>query len=347
MIGVRFMENFVIAVTRTCGSGATSISKMLAEKLGINVYDRNLLRLASDDSGINEELFAKADEHMKQSLLYKVSKKVYKGELIGPESDDFTSNENLFNYQAKVLKELAQNESYICIGRAADFVLKDNERLITVFFHAPMENRIKRAMELTGFDIPVAKNGIFWVEDYMTNDVNYNSGPQILGNSHSPIRYQDALKSAAYIGRLNDNKTYYEQYETKYLSLALGYELLFVRIIKQGLDPGDAVIVNLSYSQNGETDGSDWVPYQKALLVGPESGDASVVVALPPNAWKFEEETAWSANYTATNPIEKRKFENQQTATDNPVTFINTKKDKEQITVHDEANVENRMSPTS
>ena len=202
-------------------------------------------------------------------------------------------------------------------------------------------------MELTGFDIPVAKNGIFWVEDYMTNDVNYNSGPQILGNSHSPIRYQDALKSAAYIGRLNDNKTYYEQYETKYLSLALGYELLFVRIIKQGLDPGDAVIVNLSYSQNGETDGSDWVPYQKALLVGPESGDASVVVALPPNAWKFEEETAWSANYTATNPIEKRKFENQQTATDNPVTFINTKKDKEQITVHDEANVENRMSPTS
>ena len=72
-----------------------------------NVYDRNLLRLASDDSGINEELFAKADEHMKQSLLFKVSQKVYKGELIGPESDDFTSNENLFNYQAKVLKELA------------------------------------------------------------------------------------------------------------------------------------------------------------------------------------------------------------------------------------------------
>ena len=196
-------------------------------------------------------------------------------------------------------------------------------------------------MELTGFDIPVAKNGIFWVEDYMTNDVNYNSGPQILGNSHSPIRYQDALKSAAYIGRLDDDETYYGLNKNKYLSLALGYELLFVRIIKQGLDPGDAVIVNLSYSQNG-----DWVPYQKALLVGPESGNASVVVALPPNAWKFEEETAWSANYTATNPTETRTFENQQTATENPVIFINTKKDKEQITVHDEANVENRMSPT-
>lgn len=200
-------------------------------------------------------------------------------------------------------------------------------------------------MELTGFDIPVAKNGIFWVEDYMTNDVKYNLGPHILGDTHSSIRYQDALKSAAYIGRLDDDETYYGLNKNKYLSLALGYELLFVRIIKQGLDPGDAVIVNLSYSQNGKTEGSDWVPYQKALLVGPESGDASVVVALPPNAWKFEEETAWSANYTATNSIETRKFDNQQQVTD--VTFINTKKDKGQITVHDEDNVENRMSPTS
>ena len=117
-------NNYVIAITRTCGSGATSISKILGERLGINVYDRNLLRLASDDSGINEELFARADEHMKQSLLYRISRKVYNGEIIPPDSNDFTSNDNLFNYQAKVLKELAANESFICIGRAADYILK-------------------------------------------------------------------------------------------------------------------------------------------------------------------------------------------------------------------------------
>ena len=200
-------------------------------------------------------------------------------------------------------------------------------------------------MEVTDFDIPVTKNGMFWVEDYMTGDVNYNLGPHILGDSHSPIRYQDALKSATDIGRLADNATDYKANKYKYLSLALGYELLFVKIIKQGLDSGDAAIVNISYSKNGEINSADWVPYQKALLVGPTSGDASVYVALPPNAWKFEEETTWSANYTATKPIETRKFENQQQVTD--VTFINTKKDNGQITVHDEANVENRMSPTS
>jgi predicted outer membrane repeat protein len=201
-------------------------------------------------------------------------------------------------------------------------------------------------MELTGFDIPVAKNGIFWVEDYMTNDVKYNLGPQILGASHSPIRYQDALKSAAVIGRLNDDEVGYNENRYKYLSLALGYELLFVRIVKQGLDPGDAAIVNVSYSKNGEISGSDWVPYQKALLVGPESGNAYVIVALPPNAWKFVEETAWSENYTATNATQKIKFDNQEQASAADVTFINTKKDKSSITVHDEANIENRMSPT-
>ena len=199
-------------------------------------------------------------------------------------------------------------------------------------------------MELTGFNIPVAKNGIFWVEDYMTNDVEYDLGTIFFGESHAPIRYRDALKSAAVIGRLEDNDTYYTAKRSKYLSLALGYELLFVRIIKQGLDPGDAAIVNVSYFKTGETSSSEWVQHQKALLVGPESGDASVIVALPPNAWKFAEETAWSENYTAVNPIETRKFSNQDQVKD--VTFKNTKKAKSDITVHDEDNVENRMRPT-
>lgn len=57
-----------------------------------------------------------------------------------------------FNYQAKVLKELAANESFICIGRAADYILKDNPNLITIFICAPMDKCIKREMELLSFD---------------------------------------------------------------------------------------------------------------------------------------------------------------------------------------------------
>ena len=96
------MGNYVITIARGYGSGGRTIGKMLAQELGISCYDRELMRLASDESGINESLFAKADEKLKSSLLFKVAKNTYKGEIIGPDSDEFVSNDNLFNYQANM-----------------------------------------------------------------------------------------------------------------------------------------------------------------------------------------------------------------------------------------------------
>ena len=126
--------NFAIAITRTCGSGGGSyIGKKLAADYGIDLYDRKLLRLASDDSGISEELFARADEKLKKTLLFKVSRKSYGGEVIPPESADFTSNENLYNYQVKVIRSLAEQSSCVIIGRCADSVLTDFPGLLRVF----------------------------------------------------------------------------------------------------------------------------------------------------------------------------------------------------------------------
>lgn len=143
------MSKYVITIARSYGSGGRTIGKMLSEQLGIPYYDRDLLRLASDDSGINEQLFAKADEKLKKSLLFKIASKVYKGEIIPPDSDEFVSNDNLFNYQAKIIKELADTESCIIIGRCADFVLKDYENVVKVFVHAPLDDCIKNVKEIT------------------------------------------------------------------------------------------------------------------------------------------------------------------------------------------------------
>ncbi len=170
------MERFVIAVTRTCGSGATSISKLLAQRYGIDMYDRNLLQLASEESGINEALFAKADENVKKSILYKVSRKVYKGELIPPESDDFTSNDNLFNYQAKVLKELANEESYICIGRAADYILKDYKNVIKVFIYAPFEKCVEKECARLGLSEKESIKHVKDTDKYRSDYYKYHTG---------------------------------------------------------------------------------------------------------------------------------------------------------------------------
>lgn len=144
------MSKYVITIARGYGSGGRTIGKMLAEELKIPYYDRDLLRFASDDSGINEQLFAKADEKLKKSRLFTVAKNVYKGEIIPPDNDDFVSNDNLFNYQAKIIKELAKTESCIIIGRCADFVLKDYENVVKVFVHAPLVNCINTLKQMTG-----------------------------------------------------------------------------------------------------------------------------------------------------------------------------------------------------
>ena len=102
------MEHTVITIARGYGSGGRTLGKLLAEELGVNCYDRELLRMASEESGINEALFGEVDEKVKNTPLFGISKKIYKGEIFPPESDEFVSGDNLFNYQAKCIKELAK-----------------------------------------------------------------------------------------------------------------------------------------------------------------------------------------------------------------------------------------------
>ena len=139
------MKKVVITIARQYGSGGKTIGEMLAKELGIPYYDKDLMRLASEDSGINEALFVKADEKVKSTRLFKIARNTYHGELIPPESDDFVSNDNLFNYQAKIIKQLAKEESCVIIGRCADYILQDYDNVLSVFVHAPREFCMEQA----------------------------------------------------------------------------------------------------------------------------------------------------------------------------------------------------------
>ena len=170
---------FAVAITRTCGSGGGSyIGKQLAKAFDIDLYDRKLLRLASEDSGISEELFARADENTRKTMLYRVSERVYDGSIIPPESGHFISDENLFNYQAKVLRELLNEESYICVGRAADFVLRDKPNVLTVYVDAPYDWRVEREMKRQGIGSSQAKHYIDKLDRYRENYYKYHTGHQ-------------------------------------------------------------------------------------------------------------------------------------------------------------------------
>ena len=170
-------EYFAIAITRTCGSGGGSyIGRKIAADYGIDFYDQKLLRLASEDSGINETIFAQADENTRKRLLYKVSRSVYDGRDIPPESGNFLSDRALFAHQAKVLRRLLDQESYVCVGRAADFVLKDKPRVLSVFLDASYTDRIQREMTRQGISRGEAKRYIDRLDKYRNDYYTYHTG---------------------------------------------------------------------------------------------------------------------------------------------------------------------------
>ena len=120
------MDQVVITIARQYGSGGRTVGKMLAERLGISFYDKQIIQMASDESGIDVKLFGKVEAGDKvKSSLFGSKDSIYKGGLHQPGSKDFISDENLFNYQAKVVNDLAEKESCVIVGRCVNYVFKD------------------------------------------------------------------------------------------------------------------------------------------------------------------------------------------------------------------------------
>ena len=141
-------KKFIVTIARGYGSGGRTIGKMLADRLGVKFYDKDLIRIASDVSGINESLFGQSDEKTKSGVFGKPG--VYKGEVIAPGKSGFISEENLFNYQAMVIKQIAGEGSCVIVGRCADYVLRDDPSVVRVFIYADEEACIKNAADVKG-----------------------------------------------------------------------------------------------------------------------------------------------------------------------------------------------------
>ncbi|MGN0432374.1 MAG: AAA family ATPase [Lachnospiraceae bacterium] len=169
-------KNIVITIARQYGSGGKTVGEMLAKELGIHYYDKELVKLASDLSGINEALFVNADENKKNLPLFKSSKSIYQGEVIPPESDEFTSDDNLFNYQAKIIKELADTQSCVIIGRCADFILKDYDNVLSVFVHAPHEFCMEQAAKKHSMNAKELEKLIAKIDKHRADYYKYYTG---------------------------------------------------------------------------------------------------------------------------------------------------------------------------
>ena len=171
------MENRVITIARSYGSGGRKMGRLLAKELGYEYYDREILRIASDESGISEELFRQADE--KQRIpLFRIAREVYTGEVIPPDSDDFISNENLFRYQAKIIRELAATRNCVIVGRCANFILRGRDNVLNVFVTAPVVACVRRVMETDGLNLEEAEKKIKKIDKRRADYFKYFTGRQ-------------------------------------------------------------------------------------------------------------------------------------------------------------------------
>lgn len=140
------MKKVIVTIGRQFGSGGRTVGKKLAEQLGIAYYDKELINLASKESGICGEFFEKADEKTSGSLLKALAMGFTMNNAIF-QSNDYLSNESLFQIQSDVIRKVAAEGSCVLVGRCADYILREDPDCIHIFISASPEDRIRRAME--------------------------------------------------------------------------------------------------------------------------------------------------------------------------------------------------------
>ncbi len=169
-------EKFVINIGRQLGSGGREIGEKLASQLGISYYDKELIELASQESGLCKEFFEKADEKTSQSII---------GGLFGMRFPFVTegampysnclSNDALFKIQSDVIRRLAEEKSCLFVGRCADYILREHPRCVNVFICASQEDRIKRIMQRRCISHEEAENLIEKIDKKRSSYYNYYS----------------------------------------------------------------------------------------------------------------------------------------------------------------------------
>jgi cytidylate kinase len=166
---------YVITIGRQLGSGGREIGQKLASQLAISFYDKELIRIASQQSGLKEEFFERVDEKKHFSLfpgLFGIRTSVT-DDLF---SNYYLSNETLFLIQSDIMRKLAEEGSCIFVGRCADYVMKEQPNCLNIFISADTPDRIRRISERHNVSDSKAREIIEKTDKSRAGYYNYFSG---------------------------------------------------------------------------------------------------------------------------------------------------------------------------
>jgi cytidylate kinase len=187
-----FMENYIITVARGFGSGGKEIALKLAEDLGIPCYENRILTLASQLSGLDEELFNEVNEKIRGKKFSGLLKGLPRTIKPKPVDDEFVSDERLFEFQRQIIENLAKTESCIIVGKCADWVLKEYSNVISIYIEAPRAFCVQRVMKKMSVSEETAHVSIIKTDQYRAAYYAHYTGGNYWTN---PVNYDLTLNS--------------------------------------------------------------------------------------------------------------------------------------------------------
>lgn len=209
------METYAITVARGFGSGGKEVASKIAEELGINCYENRILTLASQLSGLDEQLFSEVNEKIRGKKFAGLLRGLPKTKHPNPAAVDFVSDERLFEFQKEIIENLVQSESCVIVGKCADWILKDHSNVISVYIEAPRSFCVKRIMEKMNVNEETAHVSIEKTDKYRADYYAYYTGGNYWTN---PVNYDLTLNSER-VGIENCVRVIKEYLQIKFPSL--------------------------------------------------------------------------------------------------------------------------------
>ena len=163
----------LVTISREYGSGGRKIGKILAEKLGVPLYDKEIIDMAVEKSGLSRDIIETAELRAKSSFSYSLSSAMSFGE--GYIGDNVSLNEKLFITQVDVINQIASMGEGVIVGRCADYILREMPGVTNVFIHAELEDRIRRSIDEYGADSQKAKSIVQTYDKARANYYNYHT----------------------------------------------------------------------------------------------------------------------------------------------------------------------------
>ena len=145
------MKKLIITIGRQFGSGGKAVADELGRRLGIPVYDNELITKAAQESGFSAELFVQSDEKKRFFSLTSIFSSNF-----GGDSDNYMSDKNLFKIQCETIKMIAEQGPAIIVGRCSDYVLRERKNTLDVFLTSPFEERVKMVSHREGISLEKA-----------------------------------------------------------------------------------------------------------------------------------------------------------------------------------------------